>query len=199
MYGGTYMLAKPDVEVVWDEATGRAAGVRSEGQVAKAGLVVGDPSYFPKKARPAGGMEWKGRKGGPGGQGRGQDLRRLGACQEAGARVVWDRGSGHKARCPMRPPLAPGVSSFLSSGRRAGTAGLAEASGRRRRTAGRGAAMTNGPGPDSLAPHCPPAAAPCAQVHVSSRVVRAICIMSHPIPSTNDSHSVQASCALCMV
>lgn len=29
------------------------------------------------------------------------------------------------------------------------------------------------------------------QVRKSSRVVRAMCILSHPIPSTNDSHSVQ--------
>lgn len=32
---------------------------------------------------------------------------------------------------------------------------------------------------------------PAAQVRKSSRVVRAMCILSHPIPSTNDSHSVQ--------
>lgn len=50
VYGGTYMLNKPDVKVVFDEA-GKAIGVESEGVVAKAKLVVGDPSYFPGKTR----------------------------------------------------------------------------------------------------------------------------------------------------
>ncbi|KAL0040014.1 hypothetical protein WJX79_002376 [Trebouxia sp. C0005] len=49
VYGGTYMLAKPDVEVVYEE--GVAVGVSSEGETAKAKLVVGDPSYFPDKVR----------------------------------------------------------------------------------------------------------------------------------------------------
>eukprot|EP00887_Chlorella_sp_A99_P005020 scaffold4.g5020.t1 len=48
VYGGTYMLSKPDVEVVYD-AEGRAVGVRSEGETARARLVVGDPSYFPDR------------------------------------------------------------------------------------------------------------------------------------------------------
>ena len=48
MYGGTYMLSKPEAKVVFD-AEGRAIGVESEGQTAKAKLVVGDPSYFPDK------------------------------------------------------------------------------------------------------------------------------------------------------
>lgn len=85
VYGGTYMLSKPDVEVVYDEggkvgrAGGRgggwggagarrrprdgggggdrpspsaqAIGVTSEGETAKAKLVVGDPSYFPNRVR----------------------------------------------------------------------------------------------------------------------------------------------------
>ena len=42
------MLSKPDAKVVID-AEGRAVGVESEGQTAKAKLVVGDPSYFPDK------------------------------------------------------------------------------------------------------------------------------------------------------
>jgi Rab GDP dissociation inhibitor len=46
VYGGTYMLAKPDATVVYDEA-GKAVGVSSEGETAKAKFVVGDPSYFP--------------------------------------------------------------------------------------------------------------------------------------------------------
>ncbi len=48
VYGGTYMLNKPGCEIVYDDA-GRACGVRSEGETAKAPLVVGDPSYFPDK------------------------------------------------------------------------------------------------------------------------------------------------------
>ncbi|PRW44504.1 Rab GDP dissociation inhibitor [Chlorella sorokiniana] len=50
VYGGTYMLAKPDVEVVYDEA-GVAVGVTSEGETAKAKFVVGDPTYFREKVR----------------------------------------------------------------------------------------------------------------------------------------------------
>lgn len=49
VYGGTYMLNKPDVEVVYED--GVAVGVKSEGEVAKAKLVVGDPSYFKDKVR----------------------------------------------------------------------------------------------------------------------------------------------------
>ena len=37
----------------------------------------------------------------------------------------------------------------------------------------------------------PPAPLPRPQVRKGGRVVRAMCILSHPIPSTNDSHSVQ--------
>lgn len=53
VYGGIYMLHKPDVEVIYD-GSGVATGVKSEGQVAKAKFVVGDPSYFPGKVRLAG-------------------------------------------------------------------------------------------------------------------------------------------------
>ncbi|GAB4814512.1 hypothetical protein N2152v2_001558 [Parachlorella kessleri] len=53
VYGGTYMLAKPDAEVVFDEA-GKAVGVKSEGETAKAKFVVGDPTYFPGKTRKTG-------------------------------------------------------------------------------------------------------------------------------------------------
>lgn len=42
------MLARPDVEVVYDEA-GTAVGVKSEGETARAKFVVGDPTYFPDK------------------------------------------------------------------------------------------------------------------------------------------------------
>eukprot|EP00955_Chlamydomonas_euryale_P017302 184698-Chlamydomonas_euryale.AAC.1 len=48
VYGGVYMLHKPDIEVMYDEA-GAAVGVRSEGQSARCKFVVGDPSYFPEK------------------------------------------------------------------------------------------------------------------------------------------------------
>lgn len=38
VYGGTYMLSKPDAEVVWEG--GQAVGVKSEGETARAKLVV---------------------------------------------------------------------------------------------------------------------------------------------------------------
>uniref|UniRef100_A0A7S0WVJ5 Guanosine nucleotide diphosphate dissociation inhibitor n=1 Tax=Chlamydomonas leiostraca TaxID=1034604 RepID=A0A7S0WVJ5_9CHLO len=50
VYGGTYMLSKPDAQVEYD-ASGAAVGVTSEGQTARAKFVVGDPSYFPTKTR----------------------------------------------------------------------------------------------------------------------------------------------------
>lgn len=53
VYGGTYMLNKPDCEVVYNEQ-GEACGVRSEGEVAKCKFVVGDPSYFPGKSKVVG-------------------------------------------------------------------------------------------------------------------------------------------------
>lgn len=43
------MLAKPDCKVEFNEA-GEAIGVSSEGETAKAKLVVGDPSYAPPEA-----------------------------------------------------------------------------------------------------------------------------------------------------
>lgn len=45
VHGGTYMLAKADAEVVWED--GKAVGVSADGQTARAPLVIGDPSYFP--------------------------------------------------------------------------------------------------------------------------------------------------------
>mmetsp|Transcript_37187 Transcript_37187/g.82724 ORF Transcript_37187/g.82724 Transcript_37187/m.82724 type:complete len:452 (-) Transcript_37187:407-1762(-) len=53
VYGGVYMLSKPDVKVNYD-ASGVAVGVSSEGETATAKFVVGDPSYFPEKVRPVG-------------------------------------------------------------------------------------------------------------------------------------------------
>lgn len=49
VYGGTYMLSKPDVTVAFEN--GVAVGVTSEGETAKAKLVVGDPSYFSDKVQ----------------------------------------------------------------------------------------------------------------------------------------------------
>ena len=49
VYGGTYMLSKPDAQVVWED--GKAVGVSSEGETARAKFVVGDPSYFSDKVR----------------------------------------------------------------------------------------------------------------------------------------------------
>ena len=40
-------------------------------------------------------------------------------------------------------------------------------------------------------PPLPAAAVAPAQVRKTARVVRAMCVLSHPIPSTGDSHSVQ--------
>jgi Rab GDP dissociation inhibitor len=50
VYGGTYMLNKPDCAPVFD-SSGRVCGVSSAGETAKAPIVVGDPSYFPGKTR----------------------------------------------------------------------------------------------------------------------------------------------------
>ena len=51
VYGGTYMLSKPDAKVMYEG--GVAVGVTSEGETAQARLVVGDPSYFPDKVQKA--------------------------------------------------------------------------------------------------------------------------------------------------
>jgi len=51
VHGGTYMLNKPDIQVAYDEETGRACGATSEGVTAKAKFVVGDASYFPGKVQ----------------------------------------------------------------------------------------------------------------------------------------------------
>uniref|UniRef100_A0A7C9DLM2 Guanosine nucleotide diphosphate dissociation inhibitor n=1 Tax=Opuntia streptacantha TaxID=393608 RepID=A0A7C9DLM2_OPUST len=53
VYGGTYMLSKPDCKVVFDDA-GKAIGVSSEGETAKCKKVVCDPSYLPDKAHKVG-------------------------------------------------------------------------------------------------------------------------------------------------
>ncbi len=53
IYGGTYMLNKPVEQIVYDES-GHVVGVKSEGEVAKCKIVIGDPSYFPDKAKKIG-------------------------------------------------------------------------------------------------------------------------------------------------
>jgi len=53
IYGGTYMLNKPVSKIVFNEK-GEAVGVESEGAVAKAKFVVGDPSYFTGKVKKVG-------------------------------------------------------------------------------------------------------------------------------------------------
>lgn len=53
VYGGTYMLNKPDCKVEFDE-NGSAIGVTSEGETAKCKKVVCDPSYLPEKVEKVG-------------------------------------------------------------------------------------------------------------------------------------------------
>jgi Rab GDP dissociation inhibitor len=52
IYGGTYMLSKPVEEIIYEN--GVVVGVKSEGEVAKCKLVIGDPSYFPTKVKKVG-------------------------------------------------------------------------------------------------------------------------------------------------
>lgn len=47
------MLNKPDAKVVFDDS-GKAIGVSSEGETAKAPIIVGDPSYFADKCEKKG-------------------------------------------------------------------------------------------------------------------------------------------------
>ncbi|KAD0254412.1 hypothetical protein E3N88_44552 [Mikania micrantha] len=53
VYGGTYMLNKPECKVEFDEE-GKVCGVTSEGETAKCKKVVCDPSYLPNKVRKVG-------------------------------------------------------------------------------------------------------------------------------------------------
>ncbi|KAG6664911.1 guanosine nucleotide diphosphate dissociation inhibitor 1-like [Carya illinoinensis] len=50
VYGGTYMLNKPECKVEFDEE-GKVVGVTSEGETARCRKVVCDPSYLPNKVR----------------------------------------------------------------------------------------------------------------------------------------------------
>merc|ERR1712063_42193 len=52
IYGGTYMLDMPIDEIIMEG--GKAAGVRSGKEVAKATCVIGDPSYFPDRVEKTG-------------------------------------------------------------------------------------------------------------------------------------------------
>nr|CAD1818215.1 unnamed protein product [Ananas comosus var. bracteatus] len=53
VYGGTYMLNKPECKVEFD-IEGKVCGVTSEGETAKCKKVVCDPSYLPNKVRKVG-------------------------------------------------------------------------------------------------------------------------------------------------
>nr|GMD02738.1 guanosine nucleotide diphosphate dissociation inhibitor At5g09550 [Ipomoea batatas] len=53
VYGGTYMLNKPECKVEFDES-GKAYGVTSEGETAKCKKVVCDPSYLTDKVKKVG-------------------------------------------------------------------------------------------------------------------------------------------------
>ncbi|XP_022762398.1 guanosine nucleotide diphosphate dissociation inhibitor At5g09550-like [Durio zibethinus] len=53
VYGGTYMLNKPECKVEFD-SDGKAIGVTSEGETAKCKKVVCDPSYLPDKVQKVG-------------------------------------------------------------------------------------------------------------------------------------------------
>jgi Rab GDP dissociation inhibitor len=49
VYGGTYMLDKPVEEIIMED--GKVVGVKSQGEVAKTKMVIGDPSYFPDRVK----------------------------------------------------------------------------------------------------------------------------------------------------
>lgn len=52
IYGGTFMLKKPVEKVEVED--GKFVGVTSEGETAKAKIVIGDPSYFPDRVKKVG-------------------------------------------------------------------------------------------------------------------------------------------------
>lgn len=53
IHGGTYMLDKKIDEIVYDES-GKAVGVKADGEVAKAKLIICDPSYAPQAVKKVG-------------------------------------------------------------------------------------------------------------------------------------------------
>jgi Rab GDP dissociation inhibitor len=52
IYGGTYMLDKKIEEIVMEN--GKVVGVKSDGEIARAKAVIGDPSYFSDKVKKVG-------------------------------------------------------------------------------------------------------------------------------------------------
>ena len=52
IYGGTYMLDRPDAKIVYED--GKVVGVEAKGEVAKCKMVVCDPSYAPEKCKNVG-------------------------------------------------------------------------------------------------------------------------------------------------
>ena len=52
IYGGTYMLDKPVDEIVMED--GHVVGVKSQGETAKCGIVVCDPTYAPDRCKKVG-------------------------------------------------------------------------------------------------------------------------------------------------
>jgi len=54
IHGGTFMLNRDVDEIIYNDA-GKACGIRSGNEMARAKMVIGDPSYFPRdKVRPTG-------------------------------------------------------------------------------------------------------------------------------------------------
>lgn len=53
VHGGTYMLNKPIDEIIYGD-DGKVTGVKSGDEIAKAPIVIGDPTYFPDKVRKTG-------------------------------------------------------------------------------------------------------------------------------------------------
>ena len=53
IYGGTYMFAKPECKVEFDDE-GKVCGVTSDGETVRTKKVVGDPSYLPNKVKKLG-------------------------------------------------------------------------------------------------------------------------------------------------
>ena len=106
--------------------------MKSEGETAKAKLVVGDPTYFREKA----------------------SVRAVSSLP----RLAPNR-SCRRAMLYVRATVAPCVHTLPT-------------------------------GAHPADPAMPPAPN-CVQVRKTARVVRAMCVLSHPIPSTNDSSSVQ--------
>lgn len=53
VHGGTYMLGKPIDGAIYNDA-GEVTGVKSGDEIAKAPIVIGDPTYFPDKVRKTG-------------------------------------------------------------------------------------------------------------------------------------------------